>query len=62
MKLVVMKSQDEYKYLKVDPRQGVLWVNDISAANSYPSKYSAKKHMKSLDGNFESVRFYQVNG
>lgn len=62
MKFVVMKAFGVYKYLKVDPKMGVLWIDDIAKANSYSSKYSAKRHMKRLDGNFEAVKFYQVNG
>ena len=35
--------------MKVLNKIGVTWVLDARTANSYPSKYAAKRHLKQLD-------------
>lgn len=46
--------------LKVMPGGTILWVDDAREANSYPSKYAAKKHLKQLDIDVEDVSVIEL--
>lgn len=45
--------------LKVVPGS-ILWVNDARQANTYPSKYAAKKHLKQLDNMPNDIKIVEL--
>ncbi len=47
MPTFIVQYEDRYMYVHGDGT--VQWVKDKSFANTYTSKYQAKKHMKMLD-------------
>ncbi len=48
------------QYLKVEPPDRVTFISDKSLANSYPSKYAAKTHLRSLEGVPENIKIVEV--
>lgn len=45
-------------YMKV--RDGVKWTVDWREANTYPSKYAAKKHLRKLDNVPDDVKIVEL--
>lgn len=45
--------------LKVVPGS-ILWVNDARTANTYPSKYAAKRHLKQLDNMPNDIKIVEL--
>lgn len=46
--------------LKVAPGLNLLWVIDFKDANTYPSKYAAKRHLKQLDNIPEDIKIVEL--
>jgi hypothetical protein len=54
----------DVKALKVNTCTGIEWVSDARKANTYSSKYQAKRHLKQLDnvpGNVKIVELLNQN-
>ena len=50
-----------YNYaMKVTPEFGIVWVSDARTANTYTSKYQARRHLKELDNVPEDVKIVEV--
>lgn len=54
---VVMLNQQA---LKVTPGLGILWVIDARQANTYSSKYAARRHLKQLDNIPNDVKIIEL--
>ena len=48
------------KALKVNQLTGIEWVFDARLANSYTSKYQAKRHLKQLDKVPDNVKIAEL--
>lgn len=49
------------KALKVLPPDKVTFIDNIELANSYPSRYAAKSHLKCLDDVPSDIQIVEVN-
>lgn len=57
MKFIV---QSDDIYLLKAIRNEIVWTVDVDKANTYPSKYAAKKHLRTLDNVPEDVRIIEL--
>lgn len=48
-------------FMKVEPPNRVTFISNIQLANSYPSKYAAKCHLRQLDGVPKEACIVEIN-
>lgn len=46
-------------FLKVEPPNRVTFIDNKSLANSYPSRYAAKTHLRNLEGVPDNVKIVE---
>lgn len=57
MKFVIVLG---HRFLCKAVNSTILWIDDPNKANTYPSKYSAKKHLRMLDNVPEDVKIIEL--
>lgn len=58
MPTFLIKAQDRYMY--VHPDGSIQWVKDQTFANTYTSKYQAKRHKQMLDNMPENAKVVEL--
>lgn len=53
-----VRGFDQYLYKAVNST--IIWASDVDKANTYPSRYAAKKHLRQLDNVPEDVKIIEL--